>query len=148
MYLSNLKPNKGATTKKKRIGRGGGSGWGTTAGKGNNGQNARSGRKKRAWFEGGQMPINRRLPKRGFHNPFRVEYQIVNLERIVSVTEGKITELNLEEMQSLGLIKDLAKKVKILGDGELTTAITIKAHAFSKSAKEKIEKVNGKCEVI
>ncbi|MFP4521082.1 MAG: 50S ribosomal protein L15 [Fibrobacterota bacterium] len=148
MYLSNLKPNKGSVKNRKRVGRGTGSGLGTTAGRGSNGQRARSGSKKRAWFEGGQMPIMRRLPKRGFYNHFKDEYQVVNLKRIEDRIDDSLEVLDIPVMRNLGLIKTAEMKVKVLGDGEISRPIKVVAHAFSKSAKTKIEKAKGKCEVI
>ncbi len=130
----------------KRIGRGDGSGWGTTAGKGNKGERARSGGAKPAYFEGGQMPIYRRLPKRGFKNPFRVEYTVINVGRLNEVcNDGDVVDINF--MIENGLIKG-NKLVKVLGDGELSKKITVVADAFSKSAKEKIEKAGGSVEVL
>ena len=130
---------------RKRIGRGNGSGWGCTAGRGNNGQKARAGYSKKFGFEGGQMPLYRRLPKRGFKNPFRVEYSIVNLADLNRVDADIIT---LEEMKKNGLIRINATLVKVLGNGELEKAKTVEAHKFSKSALAKIEKVGGKAQVI
>lgn len=147
LKLNELKPAIGAVKNKKRIGRGTGSGTGSTAGKGNNGDRARSGSKTKFYFEGGQTPLTRRIPKRGFYNSFKVEYQIVNvgsLELLESIPE----EISIEFLHKQGLIHVLDKPVKILGNGELTKALSIKAHAFSKTAKEKIEKIKGKAEVV
>jgi len=145
MKLNELKPNEGATRTRKRIGRGPGSGSGKTAGRGHKGQKSRSGYSAKRGFEGGQMPLQRRVPKRGFKNPFRKEYVIFNL----STFENRdLTEIKLEDYVSLGLAKKLHDGVKILGNGELTKAITIHAHKFSKSAREKIEKAGGTCVVI
>ena len=131
---------------RKRIGRGDGSGWGTTAGKGNKGERARSGGAKPAYFEGGQTPIYRRLPKRGFKNPFRVEYAIVNVGRLNEIcNDGDVVDINF--MIKNGLVKG-NKLVKVLGEGELGKKITVIADAFSKSAKEKIEKAGGSAEVL
>ncbi len=131
---------------RKRVGRGDGSGWGTTAGKGNKGEKARSGGAKPAYFEGGQTPIYRRLPKRGFKNPFRVEFAIVNVGRLNEVCEdGDVVDINY--MREKGLVKG-NKLVKVLGEGELSKKITVIADAFSKSAKEKIEKAGGNVEVL
>ena len=145
--IHELKPNPGARTSKKRIGRGAGSGWGKTSGRGHNGQLSRTGSKKRAWFEGGQMPLQRRIPKRGFTNPFRKEYQVVNLSCLNKFDAG--TEITPEKLNEQGLIKDPKSLVKILGDGELKSeGLDIKAHGFSKSAKGKIEAKGGKITVI
>ncbi len=142
MNLGSLRFAKGSKHKEKRIGRGEGSGHGGTATKGHKGQRSRSGAKFRAWFEGGQMPIQRRLPKRGFYNPFRKEYQIVNvadLERLENVE--KITPEVLYEKR---LVRKKNRPVKILGNGELTKAVEVSAHAFSETARKKIESVGGK----
>jgi|TARA_B100001996_G_scaffold152058_1_gene115736 large subunit ribosomal protein L15 len=145
MDLSSLKPSKGATSNRKRLGRGHGSGLGRTAGRGEKGYHSRSGSKHRPWFEGGQMPIHRRLPKRGFSNYlFRKHFQIVNL--------GDIDALNADEVDSKklfdnGLISSFLQPVKILGNGELKKAIKIRASSFSKSAISKIEKAGGSIEI-
>ncbi len=132
--------------KRKRIGRGDASGWGTTAGRGNKGEKSRSGGAKPQYFEGGQMPLVRRLPKRGFKNIFRVEYEIVNVGRLNDICEdGDIVDILY--MNEKNLVKR-GKPVKILGNGELNKKITVAAHAFSKSAKEKIEKAGGGIEVL
>ncbi|CAM2066173.1 50S ribosomal protein L15 [Sulfidibacter corallicola] len=145
MKLNELRPNDGATRNKKRVGRGPGSGNGKTAGRGHKGQKSRSGYSRKRGFEGGQMPLQRRLPKRGFKNPFRKEFVVLNL----SLFETRdVTEVTLEDYRKLGLIKNLRDGVKILGDGDLSRAITFHAHKFSKSAQEKIEKAGGKCVVI
>ncbi len=131
---------------RKRVGRGDGSGWGTTAGRGNKGEKARSGGAKPAYFEGGQTPIYRRLPKRGFKNPFRVEYATVNVGRLEEVcNDGDVVDINFMIMK--GLVKS-NRPVKVLGDGELTKKLTVIADAFSQSAKEKIEKAGGSVEVL
>ncbi len=145
LELSNLKPPPGARKKRKRIGRGPGSGRGKTATRGHKGQKARSGKKIKAWMEGGQMPVQRRIPKRGFTNKFRQEYQVVNLEILNKCQPGDITPDSLREM---GIIKSTRLPLKILGVGELKSALNIKANAFSKTAAEKIEKAGGKAEVI
>jgi large subunit ribosomal protein L15 len=144
--LSKLKPADGAKKTRKRVGRGPGSGLGKTSGRGHKGQKARSGarRKIKAWNEGGQMPLQRRVPKRGFRNLFRVEYQPVNVERLQTCPEGEVTPDTLKE---LGIIKSTRKPVKILGVGKLEKALTVKVAAFSKSAREKIEAAGGKIEV-
>ena len=141
MDLSNLKYSPGSRTNKKRIGRGPGSGSGKTSGRGHKGYGSRSGSKKRAWFEGGQMPLQRRVPKFGFYNRFRVEYSVVNVGQIEKL-EG-IEEINPEILKDNGLIRNFNKPVKILGNGDLTKKMVIKAHMFSKSAIEKIEKAGG-----
>jgi len=136
-----LRPASDSRKKAKRIGRGPGSGQGCTAGKGNNGQLARSGAKHRAWFEGGQMPLQRRLPKRGFTNIFRREYQIVNVEQLEKLDNGaEVTSALLFEK---GLIDSRTGLVKILGDGSLTKKLSITANAASKSALEKIAAAGG-----
>ena len=142
--LSNLRPPKGATANKKRVGRGMGSGMGKTSTRGHKGQRSRSGSRMMRGFEGGQMPLHRRLPKRGFTNIFRVEYQVVNLDRLVELGEKTITPELLAKHGLTGK-NDL---VKVLGDGELKSALTVHAHKFSKSAEEKITKAGGKIEVI
>ncbi|GAB4174666.1 MAG: 50S ribosomal protein L15 [Calditrichia bacterium] len=145
MDLSNLKPAEGATKKKKRIGRGVGSGHGKTATKGHKGQKSRSGAKHRAWFEGGQMPVQRRLPKFGFTNIFKKQYQTVNVEKLeILATDKKITEVTPEVLKENGLIRSDKGLIKILGNGNLSKKINVSAHAFSKSAQEKIEKAGGK----
>ena len=141
MDLSNLKYSPGSRKNKKRIGRGPGSGSGKTSGRGHKGYGSRSGSKKRAWFEGGQMPLQRRVPKFGFFNRFRVEYSVVNVGQIEKL-EG-IEEINPEILKDNGLIRNFNKPVKILGNGDLTKKMVIKAHMFSKSAVEKIEKAGG-----
>ncbi|HDM90460.1 MAG: 50S ribosomal protein L15 [Candidatus Hydrothermota bacterium] len=136
--LSNLSPNPGAKKKAKRVGRGD-----TTAGKGTKGQKARSGGAKPRWFEGGQMPLYRRLPKRGFKNPFRKEYQVVNLDRLDALfDEG--AEIDKEALKAKGLIRKADKPVKILARGEINKPLTVKVDAVSASAKEKIEAAGGK----
>ena len=141
MDLSNLKYSPGSRKNKKRIGRGPGSGSGKTSGRGHKGYGSRSGSKKRAWFEGGQMPLQRRVPKFGFYNRFRVEYSVVNVGQIEKL-EG-IEEINPEILKDNGLIRNFNKPVKILGNGDLTKKMIVKAHMFSKSAVEKIEKAGG-----
>lgn len=143
MKLHELSPAPGSKRQKKRVGRGPGSGNGVTAGRGDKGQKSRSGFSRRAGFEGGQMPLVRRVPKRGFTNIFRVEYEIVNVGRLAEV-EG---EINPETLAAHGLVRS-GKPVKILGEGELDTALTVSAHKFSKSAQQKIEAAGGRCERI
>ncbi|MFA9398204.1 MAG: 50S ribosomal protein L15 [Clostridiaceae bacterium] len=146
MKLHELKPAEGARKSPKRVGRGTGSGWGRNAGKGENGQKARSGGGVRPGFEGGQMPLYRRLPKRGFTNIFSKEYATINVDRLnVFEDETIVTpELLLEK----GIVSKLYDGVKILGNGDITKKLTIKATKFSKSAAEKIEAAGGKVEVI
>src|SRR3954467_12144302 len=143
MNLSTLRAPKGSTANKKRVGRGMGSGMGKTSTRGHKGQRSRSGSRMMRGFEGGQMPLHRRVPKRGFNNIFRQEYQIVNLDTIAAIGEKQITP---EVLKAAGVIRKANDLVKILGDGELKTAITIHAHRFSKSAQEKITKAGGKFE--
>ena len=144
--LNELKPVQGARHARKRIGRGIGSGNGKTAGKGNKGQNARSGGGVRPGFEGGQLPLFQRLPKRGFHNVNRVEYSVVNVEDLNVFEENTIVDI--EALKEAGLVKKLNDGVKILGDGELTKKLTVKANKFSAKAKEVIEKAGGTAEVM
>mgnify|MGYP001130691422 CR=1 FL=1 len=146
MDLSNLKPAIGSTKNRKRIGRGHGSGTGKTAGKGHKGQKARAGGGVKAGFEGGQMPLQRRLPKRGFTPLTKKVYALVNLRELELFEAGSIVDL--ETLGKAGLVKQLCDGVKVLGDGDLTHPITVKAHKFSKSAVQKIEAAGGKAEVI
>jgi len=144
--LSNLKPAKGSHKKVKRIGRGEGSGHGGTATRGENGQRSRAGAKYPAWFEGGQMPLQRRVPKRGFHSPFRVEYQVVNLSTLQRLVDNKKIEdgvVNSVSLYKSGAISKAAAPFKILGNGELKAKLNIEAHKVSASAKEKIESLGG-----
>ena len=146
MKLHELKPAEGATSARKRLGRGIGSGLGKTSGKGHKGAKARSGGGKRPGFEGGQMPITMRLPKRGFTNNFRKEYVAINVSRLEAFEDGAtVTPVELIEM---GIIKKIGDGVKIMGDGELTKKLTVLASKFTATAKEKIEAVGGKAEVI
>ena len=145
MNLSNLRPPRKATEKRKRVGRGMGSGMGKTSTRGHKGQRSRSGSRMMRGFEGGQMPLHRRLPKRGFTNIFKTEYEVVNLERLASLEESEITP---ELLRKAGVVRSKAALVKVLGQGELKSAITVRAHKFSKSAQEKIEKAGGKVEVL
>jgi large subunit ribosomal protein L15 len=142
--LANLRPAKGSRKKPKRVGRGPGSGHGKTATAGHKGQLSRSGRKQYAGFEGGQMPLQRRVPKRGFTNLFSTEYAVVNVGSLEKLT-GEITP---ERLMQEGLIRKLLSGVKILGDGDLTKPLVVKAHRFSKSALEKITRAGGRAEVI
>jgi large subunit ribosomal protein L15 len=139
--LSNLRAPKNANIGRKRVGRGMGSGMGKTSTRGHKGQGSRSGSSLMRGFEGGQMPLHRRLPKRGFTNIFRTEYTVVNLDRIA---ELGVQELGIEDYRKLGLVASKNALIKVLGSGELSKAITIHAHKFSKSATEKIEKAGGK----
>jgi large subunit ribosomal protein L15 len=143
--LSNLRAPKKANTGRKRVGRGMGSGMGKTSTRGHKGQGSRSGSSLMRGFEGGQMPLHRRLPKRGFTNIFRTEYTIVNLDRIADLG---VTEIALDDYKKLGLSSNKKALIKVLGSGELKQAITIHAHKFSKSAAEKIAKAGGKAVVI
>ena len=145
MKLHELAPAAGSTTAAKRLGRGVGSGLGKTSGKGHKGAKARSGGGKRPGFEGGQMPLYRRVPKKGFTNIFRTEYAEVNLGQLEVFTEG--TVVNAELLKAAGIIKKTLDGVKILGNGELTKKLTVEAAKFTESAKEKIEAVGGKAEV-
>jgi large subunit ribosomal protein L15 len=146
MNLSNLKPTPGSTHAKKRLGRGTGSGTGKTAGKGHKGQNARSGGGTRPGFEGGQTPLFKRLPKRGFTNHFRVEYACVNVSELNRYPEGTVVTKDL--LMSDRLITKALDGLKILGNGELAVKLTVQADKFTKSASEKIEAVGGTVEVI
>ena len=146
MDLSNLKPPKGATRKRKRVGRGPGSGQGKTAGRGNKGAQSRSGYHKKRGFEGGQMPLHRRVPKRGFHNPFRVEYAVVNLDDLAArfaagsvVTPDALRELRLVTRKL---------PIKVLGRGDISIKLTVKAHKFSGKAAEKIAAAGGSIETL
>ncbi len=146
MDLSNLQPAYGSTKNRKRIGRGHGSGTGKTAGKGHKGQKARSGGSVKAGFEGGQMPLQRRLPKRGFTPLKKKVYSLVNLRDLDLFEAGSVVDLSA--LGKAGLVKDIQDGIKILGDGELTKPLTVQAHKFSKSAQEKIEAAGGKAEVL
>jgi large subunit ribosomal protein L15 len=144
MNLSNIRAPKKASSNKKRVGRGMGSGMGKTSTRGHKGQRSRSGSRMMRGFEGGQMPLHRRMPKRGFTNIFRKEYNIVNLEKLAVLSESTITP---DTLRAAGVIHT-KHPVKILGDGEVSRAITVHAHKFSKSAQEKITKAGGKFEVL
>jgi len=146
MTLDELKPAAGSNRKRKRVGRGDGSGHGKTSCRGHKGQGARSGGGTKPGFEGGQMPLQRRLPKRGFHNPFRIEMSVVNLTQLESFPSG--AEVTPESLCAQGLVRGKNPRIKILGDGSLSKPLTIKAHGFSASAKAKIEASGGKTEVI
>jgi len=144
--LSNLKYAKGSRKNRKRVGRGEGSGHGQQSTRGNNGQLSRSGVKHKAWFEGGQMPLQRRIPKFGFTNIFKVEYQVVNLNAIQRlVDEKKISnqKLNADELKKLGLVSSSKKPIKVLGKGDIKSKLTVEVADFSKSAQQKIEAAGG-----
>jgi large subunit ribosomal protein L15 len=144
--LSNLKPPRGSRHRKVRVGRGMGSKMGKTSGAGNKGQQSRRGYSRRAGFEGGQMPLHRRLPKRGFSSPFPKEFAVVNVESLNVFAAGDT--VTPEALAGLGIVRAMRSGVKILGDGELQIALTVQAHAFSKSAQEKITRAGGKAEVL
>lgn len=146
MDLSQLKPAPGSTKNRKRIGRGPGSGTGKTAGKGHKGQNARSGGGVKPGFEGGQMPLQRRLPKRGFTSINKKDYNLINLRDLECFDAG--STVNLELYGKAGLVKKMKDGIKILADGELSKSLTVQAHKFSRAATEKIEAAGGKAEVI
>ena len=143
MKLHDLSPAKGSTSSRKRIGRGPGSGSGKTAGRGHKGQRSRSGFSRRRGFEGGQMSLIRRVPKRGFTNIFRKEYAVVNLDKLTDL-EGEVTPAVLVDK---GIVRK-GMQVKVLGDGEIGKALKVSAHKFSKSAQAKIEAAGGQCEVL
>lgn len=143
--LANLKPAKGAVKKRKRIGRGPGSGYGKTAGRGENGQKSRSGYARKRGFEGGQMPLCRRVPKRGFTNIFKKQYNIINLD---TIEKTDLDEIKYEDFFEKKLARNTGGKIKILGSGKLTRKIHIHAHKFSKSAVEKIKEAGGEVTVI
>lgn len=149
LNLSNLGAPKGANSNKKRVGRGMGSGMGKTSTRGHKGQRSRSGSRMMRGFEGGQMPLHRRLPKRGFTNIFRQEYQVLSLDTIELFAATKnVTELTLDSMKSLGLLKKKKALVKVLANGDINVAVTVHAHKFSKQAQEKIEKAGGKAIIL
>jgi large subunit ribosomal protein L15 len=143
MRLHELAPAKGSKSSRKRVGRGPGSGLGKTAGRGEKGQKSRSGYSRRPGFEGGQMPLVRRVPKRGFNNVFRTEYAVVNLAQLAGF-EGEVTP---ELLAGKGLVR-AGRPLKVLGDGEVAVALTVRAHKFSKSARAKIEAAGGTCEEL
>ncbi len=147
MKLHNLAPNEGAKTKAKRLGRGISSGHGKTSGKGHKGQNARSGGGVRPGFEGGQMPLTRRLPKRGFNNFFKKEYTIVNINDLEGFKDGTVVDVEL--LKANGIVNKVSEYgIKVLGNGELTKKLTVKANKYSESAAEAIVKAGGKAEVV
>src|SRR5262245_5031704 len=147
MNLSNLKPAKGAKQTRKRVGRGPGSGNGKTAGRGYKGAQSRSGYSYKRGFEGGQMPLHRRLPKRGFNNLFRTEYAVVNLDQLEALFDGGAT-VTPDTLRTAGLIHSLRLPVKILARGEVTKAFTVQAHKFSGKSAEKLAAAGGKAEAI
>ncbi len=142
--LSSLRPPRGSRHRKVRVGRGIGSKLGKTGGAGNKGQKSRKGYSKRPGFEGGQMPLHRRIPKRGAHNPFRREFTIVNVGSLTTFTAGEV--VTVEGLAARGLVRNAARPVKILGEGDLRASLTVRAHAFSRSAEEKITQAGGKVE--
>jgi large subunit ribosomal protein L15 len=146
MALNNLRPAKGSVRSRKRVGRGKGSGLGKTSGRGEKGQKSRSGFSHKSGFEGGQMPLHRRVPKRGFHNPFRKEYATVNLQRLDVFEAGTI--VTPEVLKDHGVIKSVRDGVKILAKGTLGKALTVRAHKFSAKAQEQIAAAGGKAEII
>lgn len=144
--LSNLKPPRGSRHRKVRVGRGMGSKLGKTSGAGNKGQQSRRGYSRRAGFEGGQMPLHRRLPKRGFSSPFPKEFAVVNIDSLNIFSAGET--VTPESLAGRGIVRSLRSGLKVLGDGELKVALTVRAHAFSKSAEEKIARAGGKAEIL
>jgi large subunit ribosomal protein L15 len=147
MSLSNLRPPKGAKHAKKRIGRGHGSGHGKTATRGHKGAKSRSGFKHKRGFEGGQMPLHRRVPKRGFHNPFRVEYAVVNLDTLAEVFDAG-SAVTPDVLRERGLVRQSGARIKVLGRGDITKKLTVQAHKFSGTAAEKIAAAGGTAEVL
>jgi len=147
MSLSNLRPPKGAKHSKTRVGRGHGSGQGKTAGRGHKGAQSRSGWKSKRGFEGGQMPLHRRVPKRGFSNPFRVDYAVVNLDTLVEVFDGG-SDVTPELLRERGLVREKRALIKVLGRGDVTKKLTVRAHKFSATAAQKIAAAGGVAEVI
>ena len=146
MKLNSLNPVSGSTSKRKRVGRGHGSGLGKTSGRGHKGAGQRSGNKKRAWFEGGQMPLSRRLPRRGFTNIFKEKIQVVNIGDLADLKDDMV--IDPEYLKNSGHIRSSLKPVKILGSGEISAKITVTATSFSKSAKTKIEKAGGEVIIL
>jgi len=147
MSLSNLKPPKGAKRARKRVGRGPGSGLGKTAGRGHKGAKSRSGFRRKRGFEGGQMPLHRRVPKRGFSNPFRVEYAVVNLDTLAEVFDAG-SAVTPEVLRERGLVRQATAPIKVLGRGDITKQLTVRAHKFSGTAAAKIAAAGGVAEVI
>ena len=146
MKQNALKPAAGSRKNRKRVGRGPGSGSGKTSGRGENGQKSRSGYSRKRGFEGGQMPLKRRVPKRGFTNIFRTEYRTVNVDRLNEIPAG--SEVTPESLQKMGLLRKGERPVKILGNGTLTIALTVRAHKYTGSAAQKIQAAGGTAEVI
>jgi large subunit ribosomal protein L15 len=146
MDLSSLKPAAGSKKKRKRIGCGPGSGHGKTATKGHKGTQARTGNTMHAWYEGGQMPLQRRIPKRGFTNIFRVEFQVINLRDLDRFDAN--TTVDIDKLLESGLVRQTGGKVKLLGTGEIKKSLTIAVHACSKSAREAVEKAGGKVDIV
>lgn len=145
--LANLRPFEGSKHREKRVGRGPGSGHGKTSCRGQKGQRSRSGGGVPPWFEGGQMPLIRRLPKRGFKNPFRIEYEVVNIKELAKrFSEGAVVDV--EALRKAGLVKGRKVRVKLLGDGEIDFSLTVRVHAASRKAQEKIERAGGKVELV
>ena len=147
MSLNNLRPPKGAKHAKRRVGRGPGSGHGKTASRGHKGAKSRSGHRFKRGFEGGQMPLHRRVPKRGFHNPFRVEYAVVNLDTLAEVFEAG-SSVTPELLRERGLVRKAKSKIKVLGRGDISKKLTVQAHKFSGKAAEKIAAAGGSTEVL
>ncbi len=145
LQLGNIKKTRGATKQRKRLGRGSGTGQGGQAGKGHKGQKARTGGSVRLGFEGGQMPLYRRVPKRGFTNIFRQEYAVINL---ADLERANVKDVSLENLKQAGVLKTKHSLLKVLGTGDIKKALNVKAHAISTSAKEKIEKAGGKVEIL
>jgi large subunit ribosomal protein L15 len=146
MRLNELRPEPGAVKKRKRLGKGTSTGQGGTSGRGHKGRAARSGSGKPAWFEGGQMPLQRRVPKRGFWNPTRREYQVVNVADLACFQAGAV--VGVEELCAAGLVRRVTAPVKLLGTGSIDRALTVKVHAASKSAQEKVSQGGGKVEIL
>ena len=147
MDLSNLQPPDGAKRKKKRVGRGEGSGTGVTSGRGHKGAKSRSGFKRKRGFEGGQMPLHRRVPKRGFHNPFRVEYAVVNLDTLSERFNDGL-EVTPERLRELGIVRRSRALIKVLARGDISKKLTVKAHRFSAKAVQAIKDAGGQVEVL
>lgn len=147
MDLSNLRPARGAKHAMKRVGRGQGSGHGKTASRGHKGAQSRSGYKSKRGFEGGQMPLHRRIPKRGFHNLFRDEFAVVNLDTLAEQFDAG-TEITVDLLREQGLVRKGAKRIKVLARGDIAKALTVRAHKFSGKAAEKIAAAGGKAEVL
>ena len=147
MSLHNIRPPKGAKRPKKRVGRGPGSGHGKTSSRGHKGAQSRSGFSFKRGFEGGQMPLHRRVPKRGFHNPFRVEYAVVNLDTLAEVFEAG-SSVTPELLRERGLVRQSRARIKVLGRGDITKKLTVQAHKFSGTAAEKIAAAGGTTEVL